>query len=155
MDLERASKFKEVFTGAREQNIEAFFDRFDLWCAKNGHTDEYKVENFVFCIDGPAYTVYKSLAKSVRTDYPELKRFLITCYGPTRLPAEDEFEKNYWDSPLEKECHPRHFLSFSINFIFRAILGILGNNVIFRFSVLLGCPLYQPRCSYHFNAICS
>ena len=70
MDLERASKFKEVFTGAKEQNIEAFFDRFDLWCAKNGHTDEYKVENFVFCIDGPAYTVYKSLAKSTSTDYP-------------------------------------------------------------------------------------
>ena len=93
MDLERASKFKEVLTGAKEQNIEAFFDRFDLWCTKNGHTDEYKVENFVFCIDGPAYTVCKSLARSIRTDYPELKRFLITCYGPTRLPAEDEFEK--------------------------------------------------------------
>ena len=71
MDLERASKFKEIFTGAKGQNVEAFFDRFDLWCAKNGHTDDFKVKSFVFCIDGPAYSVYKSLDSSVRNNYPE------------------------------------------------------------------------------------
>ena len=55
----RALKFNEVCTGAKEQNAEVFFVRFDLWCLKNGHSDEYKVEIFVFSIDGSAYTVYE------------------------------------------------------------------------------------------------
>ena len=69
MELERAAKFKEVFSGSKDQNIEAFFDRFELWCDNHGHGDDFKAANFVLCLDGPAYSVYKSLDEEIRQDY--------------------------------------------------------------------------------------
>ena len=74
MDLERVAKFKEVFSGDKGQNIEAFFDRFDLWCENNGHTDAYKTKNFVMCLNDPAYSAYKSLDQSVRNNYDLMKQ---------------------------------------------------------------------------------
>ena len=41
-DLERVTKFKEVFTGDKNQNIEAFYGRFESWCRSHGHNDRYK-----------------------------------------------------------------------------------------------------------------
>ena len=55
MDLERLSKFKEVFFGTKDQTIEAFFDRFELWCDNQGHDDCYKVQNFVLSRWGSIY----------------------------------------------------------------------------------------------------
>ena len=93
MELERAAKFKEIFSGNKDQNIEAFFDRFELWCDKHGHHDDYKAANFVLCLDGPAYSVYKSLDEDVRQDYQTMKKDLITFYAPTKLPADEQFEQ--------------------------------------------------------------
>ena len=92
MDLEGVRKFKEVFNGDKKQNVEAFFERFDLWCETNGHNDAYKAKNFVFCLGGEAYSVYKSLDENVRKDYQALKRDFITFYAPTKLPIEEQYE---------------------------------------------------------------
>ena len=92
-DLERVRKFNETFNGDKRQNIEAFFDRFDLWCETNGHDDAYKAKYFVFCLEEPAYSVYKSLDENVRKDYQALKRDLITFYAPTKLPIEEQYEQ--------------------------------------------------------------
>ena len=93
MDMERAAKFKEVFSGDKGQNIEAFFDRFDLWCDRNGHSDECKAKHFVFCLDDPAYSAYKSLDQKVKDDYQLMKQDLITFYTPTKLPIDEQFEQ--------------------------------------------------------------
>ena len=93
MDLERLEKFKEVFTGDKNQNIEAFFKRFESWCRKHGHDDIYKTQNFAFCLDGAAYTCYDSLPQATKDNYPLLKDQLITYYAPTQLPMDEQFEK--------------------------------------------------------------
>ena len=86
MDLERMAKLNEVFTGDKNQNIEAFFERFENWCENHHHNDGYKARYFVFCLDGAAYTCYKSLPQAVRDNYQQLKEQLITYYAPTQLP---------------------------------------------------------------------
>ena len=91
--MEPHRKFKEVFTGEENQNVEAFFDRFESWCRNHGHGDRYKAEHFVFCLDGPAYTCYKSLPATTRNNYQLLKEQLITYYAPTQLPVEEQFEQ--------------------------------------------------------------
>ena len=60
MDLEHLSKFKEVFYGAKDQNIVAFFERFESWCNIHNHNNWYKARDFVFCVDGAAYAYYKN-----------------------------------------------------------------------------------------------
>ena len=82
MDLERLSIFKEVFSGAKDQNIEAFFERFESWCNNHDHDNRYKVRNFVCCLDGPACTCYKSLPRTVKENYLLLKEQLLTYYAP-------------------------------------------------------------------------
>ena len=52
MDLERLSKFKEAFSGSKDQNIEAFFEPFESWCDNHDHDNRCKARNFVFCLDG-------------------------------------------------------------------------------------------------------
>ena len=93
MDLERLSKFKEVFSGSKDQNIEAFFERFELWCRHHGHDHQYKVRNFVFCLDGAAYNCYKNLPRAIKEDYRLLKEQLLTYFAPTKLPVDKLFEK--------------------------------------------------------------
>ena len=93
MDLERLSKFKEVFSGSKDQNIEAFFQRFESWCDHHNHDHRYKVRNFVFCLDGAAYKCYKNLTRAVKEDYPLLKEHLLTYFSPTLLPEEEQFEQ--------------------------------------------------------------
>ena len=69
MEMERIAKFKETFSGNKGQNIEAFFDRYDLWCEKNGHSKDYKTQHFFLLLDDPAYGAYKCLDQSVKNDY--------------------------------------------------------------------------------------
>ena len=47
----------------------------------------------MLCLDGPAYSVYKSLDDEVRQDYQTMKKDLITFYAPTKLPVEEQFEQ--------------------------------------------------------------
>ena len=91
MDLERLSKFKEVFSGAKDQNIEAFFNRFESCCNNHDHDNRYKVRNFVYCLDGAACTCYESLPMTGKENYLLLKEQLLTYYAPTRLPVEEQF----------------------------------------------------------------
>ena len=93
MDLERALKFKEVFSGDKSQNIEAFFDRFETWCAKQGHNDDYKLQNIVFCLDGSAYTSYKTMTPELKTNYAALKKELTLYYSHTKLPDDELFQR--------------------------------------------------------------
>ena len=93
MDLERLSKFKEVFSGTKDQNIEAFFERFESWCRHHEHDHQYKVRNFVFCLDGAAYNCYKNLPRAIKEDYRLLKEQLLTYYAPTKLPVDEQFEQ--------------------------------------------------------------
>ena len=93
MELERALKFKEVFSGDKSQNIEAFFDRFETWCAKQGHNDEYKLQNIVFCLDGPAYNSYKTMAPELKNNYATLKKELTTYYSHTKLPFDKQYQQ--------------------------------------------------------------
>ena len=92
MELERALKFKEVFSGDKSQNVEAFFDRFETWCAKQGHDDNYKLQNIVFCLDGSAYTSYKTMAPELKNNYANLKKELVTYYSQTKLPDDQLFQ---------------------------------------------------------------
>ena len=57
------------------------------------HKDDYKAKNFVFCLEGAAYSVYKSLDENVRKNYQALKRDFITFYAPTKLPIEEQYEQ--------------------------------------------------------------
>ena len=93
MDLERLSRFKEVFSSSKDQNIEAFFDRFESWCRNHEHDNRYKVRNFVFCIDGAAYNCYKNLPRAIKEDYGLLKEHLLTFYAPTKLPVDEQLEE--------------------------------------------------------------
>ena len=93
MELERARKFKDVFSGEEGQNIEAFFDKFEKWCMNQGHDDEYKLQNIIFCLDGSAYTSFKTMAPELKSSYPSLKKELITYYAPTKLPVDEQFQQ--------------------------------------------------------------
>ena len=64
MDLERLLKFKEVFSGSKDQDIEAFFDRFESWCHHHNHDHRYKVRNFIFCLDRRGVRVPQILSKT-------------------------------------------------------------------------------------------
>ena len=92
-EMDRIARFKETFSGKDGQNIEAFFDRYDLWCAKNGHDKEYKTQHFFLLLDDPAYGAYRSLDQSVKSDYDLMKRDMITFYTPTKLPIDEQFEQ--------------------------------------------------------------
>ena len=88
MDLKRLSKFKDVFSGTKDQNMEAFFERFESWCNNHDHDHRYKVRNLVFCLDGVAYTCYRSLPRTIKQDDLLLKDQLLTYYASTRLPVK-------------------------------------------------------------------
>ena len=93
MDLERAQKFKEIFSGSKNQNVEAFLDRFDRWCTNQNHGNDYKTRNFILCLDGEAFTAYKSLPAEIKNDYNALRRQLIEYYAPTCLPSDEQYER--------------------------------------------------------------
>ena len=41
------SRFKcAPFKGGKDENIESFFDKYDMWCETNGKNEAYKIENF-------------------------------------------------------------------------------------------------------------
>ena len=102
MDLERPSKFKKVFSGLKDLNMEAFFECFETWCNNHDHGNLYKARNFVFCLDGAAYTCYKNLPRAIKDNYLMLKELLITYYAPTQLPVDEQFEQ-LTDLKLKKE----------------------------------------------------
>ena len=91
--LERTMKFKEIFSGEKGQNVEGFFDRFEKFCDLHGHNDEYKVRNFVLCIDGQAYDSYKTMDPNIKNSYPALKAEFITYFAPTKLPIYDQMQQ--------------------------------------------------------------
>ena len=93
MELDRAHKFKEIFSGTKNQNVEAFFDRFDRWCENQGHDDRYKIRNFVLCLDGVAFTSYKNLPQETKDDYDALRAVMISHYAPTRLPVDEQYQQ--------------------------------------------------------------
>ena len=78
MELERVNKFKEIFTGEKSQNIEAFLERFDTWCGKHGHENDYKTTHFSFLLDGAAYTCYKSLPQEIKDNYQLTRQQFLT-----------------------------------------------------------------------------
>ena len=78
MDLEWLSKFKKVFSCSKDQNKEAFFERFESWCNNHNHDNRYKANNFVFCLDGAAYACYKNLPWAIKEKYLLLKEQLLT-----------------------------------------------------------------------------
>ena len=76
--LEGTMKFKEIFSGEKGQNVEGFFDRYEIFCDLHGRNDEYKVRNFVLCIDGQAYDSYKTMDADIKNSYPALKTEFLT-----------------------------------------------------------------------------
>ena len=93
MDIDRVNRFKEVFTGTKDQNIEAFLERFETWCAKNGHDNNYKTRYFSFLLDGNAFTCWKSLPREVKNDFQQIKQRFLAYYAPTELPIDEQYEQ--------------------------------------------------------------
>ena len=74
--MERKQNFPPQASRETNSHHQTFSD-------KHGHTNEYKAKNFDLCLDGPAYSVYKSLNESDLNDYEALKGDLITFYSFT------------------------------------------------------------------------
>ena len=89
-----ASRFKcAPFKGGKDENIESFFDKYNMWCETNGKNEAYKIENFRSRLDGRAYTLYESLSDEIKANYDLVKDAMKTYFAPTQLPAVQGFEK--------------------------------------------------------------
>ena len=91
--VDGATRFKEKFSGAGQQNIKAFLTRFDRFCKNQGHSDPYKCNQMDFILDGEAHDAYISLSDETKSNYPALRKQMITIFGPARLPPGESYQK--------------------------------------------------------------
>ncbi len=57
----RTQAFSNPFTGAHNQNLEEFVQRFELWANRGGWTESDKVYGMLNCLDGSAAQAYDRL----------------------------------------------------------------------------------------------
>ena len=81
------------FRGTKDENINAFFNKFDRFCAANRKDYEYKSQTIPLHFDGRAFAIYETFPDHVKDDYDSIVEHMKNYFEAATLPPLQAFEK--------------------------------------------------------------